>query len=207
MQDPGFQLRFIHNASRHNADGLEDNKQREAHMLRIWKKYYIEPATYAPDYTRWSRNFLNLGIMALLVSWFFVGGLINIRFAFADISESEIQSLRLVDGEWLYIGGRNSMQAGIVIPGTTQYLASVDIGGPVRTGPQSQRKPASGYVYPGVGIVQMTVNGVTVLMADETQAHFRREAYIFLSIVAFAALMFAYSAGRQIYLVRHQGQI
>lgn len=175
-------------------------------MLKIWKKYYVEPAVYAADYTRWSRNFLNLGIMALLVSWFFAAGLINIRFAFADMTDSDLKSLRHVEGEWLYIGGRNSMRGGIVVPGTKQYLAFVAIYASTRTGPQSQRKPASGYVYPGVGLVQMAVDGVTVLTVDETQTHFRREAYIFLSLVGFAAIMFAHSAGRQVYLVRHQGE-
>jgi hypothetical protein len=128
--------------------------------LRAWSKLYKQPATYAPDYTRWSRNFLNLGLMALLVSWFFAAGLMNIRFAFADINENEVRSLRLVHGEWLYIGGRNSMRGGIVVPGTEQYLAYADIFVPARTGPESKRKPASGYVYPGVGIVQMTVEAV-----------------------------------------------
>ncbi|MDP3514759.1 MAG: hypothetical protein Q8S20_18610 [Sulfuritalea sp.] len=174
-------------------------------MLTFWKKYYVEPVAYAADYTRWSRNFLNLGIMAVLVSWFFAAGLINIRFAFTDITESEVRSLRYVEGEWLYIGGRNSMRGGIVIPGTKQYLAFVGIYAPTRTGPQSQRKPASGYVYPGVGIVQMAVDGVTVLTVDETQTHFRREAYIFLSLIGFGAMMLAHSASRQIHLVRHQG--
>ncbi len=175
-------------------------------MFRLWKKYYVEPAVYAADYTRWSRNFLNLGIMALLVSWFFAAGLVNIHFAFADITESDVRSLRRVDGEWLYIGGRNSMRGGIVVPGTEQYLAFVDIYTPTRTGPQSQRKPASGYIYPGIGIVQMDVDGVTVLTATENQAHYRRQAYIFLSLISFAAMMFAHSASRQINLVRHQGE-
>lgn len=175
-------------------------------MFRLWKRYYVEPAVYAADYTRWSRNFLNLGIMALLVSWFFAAGLINIRFAFADISESDVRSLKRVEGEWLYIGGRNSMHEGIVVPGTTEFLARVSPSIPSRTGPHSHRKPAKGYVYPGGGIVQMDVDGVTVLTVHETQAYFRREAYIFLSLIGFAAMMFAHSAGRQIYLVRHQGE-
>ncbi len=172
-------------------------------MLRIWKKYYVEPVVYAADYTRWSRNFLNLGIVALLVSWFFAAGLINIRFAFSDMTENEVRSLRRVEGEWLYIGGRNSMRGGIVVPGTNEYLAFVDIYAPTQTGPQSQRKPASGYVYPGIGIVQMDVDGVTVLTTAENQAHYRRHAYIFLGLIGFASLMFAYSVGRQINLVRH----
>jgi hypothetical protein len=145
--------------------------------------------------------------MALLVSWFFAAGLINIRFAFADITESDVRSLKRVEGEWLYISHRRSGSECIVSVGTEAPLACFG-GGPsvTRTGPHSRRKPATGYVYPGGGIVQMDVDGVTVLTVHETQAYFRRQAYIFLSLIGFAAMMVAYSVGRQIYLVKHQGE-
>ena len=68
-------------------------------LLKTWNRLYKEPANYAPDFTRWSRNFLNLGIGALVVSWFFITGPDLVRFAFADITNAEIQRLERIEGE------------------------------------------------------------------------------------------------------------
>lgn len=173
-------------------------------MFEVWRKYFVDPAAYACDYTRWSRNFLNLGVIALCVSWFFIPFISDIRFAFSEISENQVLGLTRVDGEWLYIGGRNSMRAGIVVPGTEQFLAYADpfIAQP---GPHSIRKPASGYVFPDRGIVRMDVEGVTVVAVSQIQAHLRRRIYAFVALVGFAVVMFVTSAARQFQLVKHQG--
>lgn len=169
-------------------------------LVKTWNRLYKEPATYAPDFTRWSRNFLNLGIGALVVSWFFLTGPNVVRFAFADITDADIQRLDRVEGEWLYIGGRNSMHTGIVAPGTKQYLAHMQIFVPARTGPHTQHRPASAHIYPGVGIVQMEIDGISVLTVSETQEHFRQRTYRFISLVAFSTVMFVLSVSRQLLL-------
>lgn len=175
-------------------------------MLGVWRKYFVSPAVYAPAYTKWSRNFLNLGIMALMVSWFFAGGAMNARFAFSDMTDQQVHSLKRVEGEWLYIGGRNPKGEGIVVPGTDSFLAMVDMGLPSRTGPQFYRKPAIGYVHPDAGMVQMDVAGERVLTFSETQAYWQLMAYRFFGLVIFAVLMFGVAISRQIYLVKLNGK-
>ena len=92
------------------------------------------------------------------------------------------------------------MRSGIVAPGTKQYLAHMQLFVPARTGPHNQHRPALAHVYPGVGIVQMEIDGMTVLTVSETQEHFRQRTYRFISLVAFSAVMFILSVSRQLLL-------
>lgn len=172
-------------------------KSRLFVLLSTWNRLYKEPAIYAPDFTRWSRNFLNLGIGALLVSWFFQVWPAQVRFAFADNSTIQIEQMAKVEGEWLYIGGRNSMHAGIVEPGTRRFLAHMNLSLPARTGPHSLNKPASGYVLPDLGIVQLQVDGNTVLTVMEAQEHYRQSTYRFLFVITFSVVMLLLSVSRQ----------
>lgn len=175
-------------------------------MFRFWRKYFGEPAIFAPEYTRRSRNYLNLGIGALVVSLYFFTFPSAIRFAFTDFSAAEIQKLERVSGEWLYIGGRDSMHLGIVAPGTEKYLAYLGVSVPARIGPQSAHRPASGRVVPGVGIVQLEVDGGTVLSIAESQAYFRQRIFLFLGLIAISAFMFLQSFLRQLDLLNHDGE-
>lgn len=176
-------------------------------LLAVWSRLYKEPAIYAPDFTRWSRNFLNLGIGALLVSWFFQVWPAQVQFAFADITDAQIGRLAKAEGEWLFIGGRSSTRAGIVEPGTTRFLAIMDTSLPARTGPHSQRKPATAHLFPGVGIVQLQVEGEAALTVAQAQEHFRQGTYRFLFLITFSVVMLLLSVSRQFFLSKERDEL
>ncbi len=174
-------------------------------LWNAWKRYFVEPQVYASQYTTRSRNYVNLGMMALMLSPLFVVGPHTLQFVISNPTEAQVLELPRVEGEWLSQSNYKSVSPCIVKPATKIKIACTTMFMPRHTGPESQHRPAVGYVYPHVGIVSLEVDGRGVLSIDEARSYFLKRALSFYGLLSFAVLAIGFAIYRQRTLLKKRG--
>jgi hypothetical protein len=177
---------------------------RRTSPFALWKKYFSQPSLYAPEYTRGSRNFINLGLGSLIIAVLVYSvSFLFIDFAFSPIPSEENDRFRRHEGE-LIVMKTGYLQSGFCIaltPPARGGYPCVSPFAPMRGNPGMIGKHAVGYVVPWLGIVDLTLDGTKILDVRASQERLQSDIYRFFGLVAFTVIMFGVAFLRQIYLV------
>lgn len=178
-------------------------------MIKIWKCYFSEPLAWGRGYTALSRNLLHLGTAGIILNLFFPAYFWTLvfswDFAFLDIpkSLSGAPEFAYIEGVYKYkYGGKSSWPAVCIESTATRKIIDcaprrVLIHGLIG----QQGKPAQGYSYPQIGLIELVVDGHAAISANEAQNFFQSEIYKSIGLILWTVAMYGLAFARQYQLV------
>lgn len=181
-------------------------------MINIWKRYFSEPLAWNKKQTILSRNFLHLGTAGILLNVFFPGYfwllLFSSGFAFIQIPDSLIGApgFTYIEGSYKYKSGGKSSWPAACIESSAAKKITICAGPRVPThGLVGQAgKPAHGFSYSSVGLVEFVVGGNTAISVSEAQAWYQVEIYKAIGLLVWTVAFYGLAFARQYKIVSAQ---
>lgn len=178
-------------------------------MTNYWRKFYLAPASYAEQYTRWSRNILNIGLAALICSVFYAWHLPYIGFAFSSAPETYFSNMKKYDGIYRFVsGGKSSTPRACIIDEVkkTEIICTSAFDAMSSSGYLHGGKRAHALVEKDIGIVKLVVDGEDFLTPNSLQHYLRINIKKCLWLIAIFLLTSSISIFRQWLILNKKDQ-